>query len=89
LRNAIEAVAGPNVHIIDPAPAVARELARRLSAENLLSPSNANEQPSIQFWTTGPLETVQPVMQRLWQTNSPAGNERTQPKTLQIGFTDI
>ena len=89
LRDAIEAVAGPNVHIIDPAPAVARELARRLSAENLLAASNANGQPSIQFWTTGPFETVQPVMQRLWQTSSPAGNERTQHETLQIRFAAI
>lgn len=89
LREAIEAVAGPGVHIIDPAPAVARELARRLEAEKLLAAAHETEPPSIQFWTTGTLETVQPVMQRLWQTNSPEAKEPSQSQPMQIRFADM
>jgi glutamate racemase len=71
LRAAIEAVAGPGVQIIDPAPAVARELARRLAADHLLATASAS-QPRIQFWTTGLMKTVQPVVERLWHS-SPTG----------------
>ncbi|TSE19058.1 Glutamate racemase [Tepidimonas alkaliphilus] len=38
LRPVIERVAGPGVEVLDPAPAVARELQRRLQALNLLAP---------------------------------------------------
>ena len=69
LRAAIEAVAGPGVQIIDPAPAVARELARRLAADHLLATTPESQLPRIQFWTTGQLTAVQPVMKRLWQNS--------------------
>jgi glutamate racemase len=69
LRAAIEAVAGPGVQIIDPAPAVARELARRLAADHLLATTPESQLPRIQFWTTGQLTAVQPVMKRLWQSS--------------------
>lgn len=87
LRDAIEAVAGPSVHIIDPAPAVARELARRLAAENLLA--TGSQPPSIHFWTTGPLDSVQPVMHRLWQTHASAPNSPTKPQAIPIRSADI
>ena len=87
LRDAIEAVAGPSVHIIDPAPAVARELARRLGADGLLATAAPTQASSIQFWTTGTLETVQPVVERLWQS-SPSASPYT-PKHISIQFADI
>jgi glutamate racemase len=60
----IEEVAGLGVTIIDPAVAVARELRRRLNAAGLLS---ATCEPGTErFWTTGPVETVGPIVARLW-----------------------
>jgi len=60
----IQEVAGPNVAIIDPAVAVARELRRRLHGAALLSESN--EPGWEKFWTTGPIEEIGPVISRLW-----------------------
>ena len=87
LRDAIEAVAGPGVHIIDPAPAVARELARRLGADGLLATAAPTQASSIQFWTTGTLETVRPVVERLWQSSPSASPEIAQ--RISIQFADI
>ncbi len=51
VRPAIESVAGPDVTIIDPSAAVARELRRRIEHEHLATPSR--RAGSIRFWTTG------------------------------------
>ena len=64
LTGLIQDIAGPDVTIIDPAVAVARELRRRLQAGNLLSPRTSPG--SEEFWTTGPPENVQRVMSDLW-----------------------
>ena len=64
LTPVIQDVAGPNVAVIDPAVAVARELRRRLTATGLLSASTT---PGWErFWTSGPIETIGPIMSRLW-----------------------
>jgi glutamate racemase len=64
LRPLIEEIAGPAVDVIDPATPVARELRRRLEAAGLL---NKNTAPGTeQFWTTGKVEVVQPIMRQLW-----------------------
>jgi glutamate racemase len=64
LRPAIEAVAGPDVTVIDPASAVARELRRRLETEHLLaSPDGEGHE---EFWTSGPIESVSAVIGQLW-----------------------
>jgi glutamate racemase len=64
LRDSIEAVAGPNVTVIDPANAVARELRRRLDAAGLLAPEG--QQASEEFWSTGALDHVSAVISKLW-----------------------
>ena len=64
LRAAIEAAAGPAVNIVDPAVAVARELRRRLAAEDVLSQDG---EPGVErVWTTGPPERTRPVVVALW-----------------------
>ena len=64
LRRLIQEVAGPDVDVIDPATAVARELRRRLESSSLLS--DATQPGAERFWTTGDVETVGPIMEQLW-----------------------
>lgn len=47
----IQRIAGPGVHIIDPAPAVVRQLARLLDARGARAPADAR--PSHRFLTSG------------------------------------
>jgi glutamate racemase len=64
LRAAIETVAGSNVHLVDPAPAVAQQLLRRLAAAGIqrtVGPVGATA-----FFTTGQCEAVRPVLRGLW-----------------------
>ena len=64
LRSLIEEVAGPAVDVIDPATSVARELRRRLETAGL---ANRNTPPGTeQFWTTGKVEMVEPIVRQLW-----------------------
>jgi len=63
----IQEIAGPTVSIIDPSPAIARELRRRLASEVLLSTaSNAGE---ASFWSSAATDTTQQVISQLWQVN--------------------
>ncbi len=62
LRPLIEQVAGPGVQVIDPAPAVARELVRRLEAG---ATSDARE-GSESFWTSGDLAHARTLIPALW-----------------------
>jgi glutamate racemase len=64
LRSMIQEVAGPDVEIIDPAVPVARELRRRLEAAGLLC--DGGKPGTEQFWTTGNVEEVAPVVRQLW-----------------------
>jgi glutamate racemase len=64
LSAVIQAVAGPDVTVIDPAVAVARELRRRLQVGDLLMPDSRTG--TEQFWTTGPSEQAQVVIAQLW-----------------------
>lgn len=58
-------IAGPDVKVIDPAAAIARELGRRLAAGGLLSD---NDSPGTEcFWSSGPLERAQTVISKLWK----------------------
>uniref|UniRef100_UPI000C324089 glutamate racemase n=1 Tax=Macromonas nakdongensis TaxID=1843082 RepID=UPI000C324089 len=63
LRGAIERVAGPGVAVLDPAAAVARELARRLDALGLRCPATHGE---THFWSSGDLDRARQVMGLLW-----------------------
>jgi glutamate racemase len=90
LRAAIEAVAGPGVQIIDPAPAVARELARRIHAEQLFtSTSLSAPSPQVYFWTTAPVESVQPVIQRLWPNPSIDCDSQPTPASTHLRLANI
>jgi glutamate racemase len=64
LRDTIQRVAGEHVTLIDPADAVARELARRLADGQRLSTQTAAG--SVRFFTSGDVAQVQAVMSHLW-----------------------
>ena len=64
LRPLIQEIAGPGIDVIDPATAVARELRRRLETNQLLNAAHAAG--TEQFWTTGTVEDVQPIVRQLW-----------------------
>ena len=64
LRDTIQRVAGEGVTLLDPAEAVARELARRLADSGSLS--SASTQGSVQFFTSGDVAQAQAVMSHLW-----------------------
>ena len=63
LEPAIRAAAGPDVAVIDPAPAVARELRRRLSIAGLLAPES--ERREERYWTTGDVAQATRVISQL------------------------
>lgn len=60
----IRSLAGASVQVLDPAPAVARELARRLAALELLNP--AAQAGSERFWTSADPQRIGPVVSALW-----------------------
>jgi glutamate racemase len=68
LRPLIQEVAGPAVEVIDPATPVARELRRRLEGAGLLGDDTAPG--TEQFWTTGAVELVGPIVRQLWGPNA-------------------
>jgi glutamate racemase len=68
LASLIQEIAGPAVAIIDPSPAIARELHRRLASANLLSAGN--HAGAERFWTSATTpHTAQPVISQLWQVD--------------------
>ena len=64
LRDTIQRLVGVQVSLLDPAEAVARELARRL-ADNA-SLSVASELGTVQFFTSGDVAQAQAVISHLW-----------------------
>ena len=67
LRDTIQRVAGEGVTLLDPAEAVARELARRLADNGSLTTHTALG--SVQFFTSGDVAQAQAVMSHLWGGN--------------------
>jgi glutamate racemase len=63
----IREVAGPAIDIIDPSAAVARELRRRLSSNDLLSIET--DIGTEQFWTSATTDSSQPIVAQLWERN--------------------
>jgi glutamate racemase len=64
----IQSIVGPQVNVIDPAPAVARQVRRLLSAGEILALEDhpqAAYQTAIQLYTTGEIEKLQVLMPRL------------------------
>jgi glutamate racemase len=64
LQPLIAAVAGPTVSIVDPNPAVARELRRRLDEGAMRAP--AGHAGMERFWTSADPDIVRPVVAQLW-----------------------
>lgn len=64
LRDQIQAIAGKEVTIIDPSPAVARELQRRLQQQQLLNPQR--RAGSEGFWSSGDPAHVATTVALLW-----------------------
>ena len=62
VRALIEQLAGPEVNIIDPSPAVARELHRRLAQDRLLAPSAGAGH--VRAWSSAP--EMAAVLTALW-----------------------
>jgi glutamate racemase len=62
VRALIEELAGPAVNIIDPSPAVARELQRRLAQDRLLAPATGAGR--LHVWSSAPEQA--PVLAALW-----------------------
>jgi len=60
----IQEIAGSKVTIIDPAPAVARELHRRLAGSSLLSPKVDGGRQH--FWTSAAVDKTGPIIAQLW-----------------------
>lgn len=73
IRGLIERVAGPQCLVIDPAPAVARELRRRLTHENLLALTGGT--PRV--FTTGSAEAMRVLLGLI-------GESSLQPATVAI-----
>jgi glutamate racemase len=60
----IRQITGDGVCIVDTGDAIARELKRQLHTHRLLSENH--QDGSVQFWSTGDVAAVQPLMSRLW-----------------------
>ncbi len=61
----IRSLAGERVQVLDPAPAVARELVRRLQALGLSRELHAPG--AAHFWTSADPQRISPVIATLWQ----------------------
>ena len=66
----IQDVSGPDVQVIDPAPAVARELARRLESEGLREPPGTSSTEA--FWSSGRLDHAMRMLGQLWKPDTVA-----------------
>ncbi len=67
LQSLIQVMAGPDVSIIDPGDAIARELRRRLDQAGLLSCEG--RQGMEWFWTSDSPENSQAVISQLWRAD--------------------
>lgn len=68
LADAIRVTAGPGVRLIDPAPAVARQLKRRLDAGGLLN--DTKKAPERIFCTTDANDARKRILRLLWTDNA-------------------
>jgi len=68
LADAIRLTAGPDVRLIDPAPAVARQLKRRLDAGGLLN--DTKKAPERIFCTTDANDARERILRLLWTENA-------------------
>ena len=64
----VRSLAGDQVQVLDPAPAVARELARRLEALGLSR--QASTPGTERFWTSADPQRIAPVIRKLWPASA-------------------
>jgi glutamate racemase len=64
----IQSIVGPQVNVIDPAPAIARQARRLLAASEILAPEEkpqTNSPAALQLFTTGEINKLQALLPRL------------------------
>lgn len=71
LKSMIQALAGPEVAVIDPGEAVARELRRRLENGGLIS--HKSSQGVEQFWTSDSPDNARSLISQLWEAEAEVG----------------
>jgi glutamate racemase len=73
----IQEIAGPDVRVINPAPAVARQVRRVLAGRNCLVEHSAvhSKQTSTHFYTTGSVNKIQVLVPELLSLESPPSVE--------------
>jgi len=67
LTSLIQEIAGSSVAIIDPSPAIARELRRRLTMASLVLPES--RAGTEQFWSSAATSKTRQVISQLWQAD--------------------
>jgi glutamate racemase len=65
LRAQIEAIAGPNVSVLEPSEPVARQLRRRLEIDGILSLAQVAT-PQHRFFTSAAPSLAEPFVRRVW-----------------------
>lgn len=68
-REAIEAIVGPHVCVVDPSPAVARQVQRVLTDRRLLG--RGDHPGAVEYWTTGEPERLRCALSALLGENGP------------------
>jgi glutamate racemase len=65
----IQTITGPGVRVIDPAPAIARQVRRRLAEADLLNPSDVPA--DLRFYTSGDPAAMQALLPELLGETGP------------------
>lgn len=72
LEAQIREIAGPQVSILEPSQAVAKELDRRLSAAGLTG--SLTTDPAVKFFTSGPIEAMGSFLDAVWGSHANVGS---------------
>ncbi|MBK8499857.1 MAG: glutamate racemase [Flavobacteriales bacterium] len=69
VRPLIERLVGPDVRVIDPAPAIARQVKRLLDESGLAAPPDAKG--AVTYWTSGDPDAFATMMERIGMARAP------------------
>jgi len=69
VRPLIERIVGPDVRVIDPAPAIARQVKRLLEQAGIAAPGDANN--GTTYWTSGDASVFATMMERMGMDQAP------------------
>ena len=87
----IEQIVGPEVRVIDPAPAVARQIGRLLEAYGLRHPldeardKSGEDRGPVRFFTSGEVESLQPLLLALFGEDGTVRPARWEEARLVLG----